>query len=45
MNWLDATGKAAGGFPIDNIGEVDVYGLELEVVWAPLLARAATTSR
>jgi iron complex outermembrane receptor protein len=26
----------AGGFPIDNIGEVDVYGLELEVVWAPI---------
>ena len=25
----------AGGFPIDNIGNVDVYGLELEVVWAP----------
>lgn len=26
----------AGGFPIDNIGDVDVYGLELEVVWAPI---------
>lgn len=25
-----------GGFPIDNIGDVDVYGLELEVVWAPI---------
>ncbi len=26
----------AGGFPIDNIGEVDVYGLELEVTWTPI---------
>jgi iron complex outermembrane receptor protein len=26
----------AGGFPIDNIGEVDVYGLELEVTWVPV---------
>jgi iron complex outermembrane receptor protein len=26
----------AGGFPTANIGEVDVYGLELEVVWAPI---------
>lgn len=25
-----------GGFPIDNIGDVDVYGLELEVLWAPI---------
>ena len=25
-----------GGFPIDNIGEVDVYGVELEVVWTPI---------
>jgi iron complex outermembrane recepter protein len=24
-----------GGFPIDNIGAVDVYGLELEVNWSP----------
>ena len=23
-------------FPIDNIGDVDVYGLELEVIWAPI---------
>jgi iron complex outermembrane receptor protein len=26
----------AGGFPIDNIGEVDVYGVELEVQWSPI---------
>jgi iron complex outermembrane receptor protein len=26
----------AGGFPIDNIGEVDVYGVELEVLWSPV---------
>jgi iron complex outermembrane receptor protein len=26
----------AGGFPIDNIGDVDVYGLELEILWAPI---------
>lgn len=26
----------AGGFPIDNIGEVDVYGVELEVTWTPI---------
>jgi iron complex outermembrane receptor protein len=24
------------GFPIDNIGDVDVYGLELEVTWSPI---------
>ncbi len=28
--------NGAGGFPIDNIGKVDVYGLELEVAWAPI---------
>ncbi len=28
--------NGAGGFPIDNIGEVDVYGVELEVVWTPI---------
>ncbi|MCK6370534.1 MAG: TonB-dependent receptor [Gammaproteobacteria bacterium] len=28
--------NAAGGFPIDNIGEVDVYGVELEVLWSPI---------
>ncbi|MFZ1625457.1 MAG: TonB-dependent receptor [Gammaproteobacteria bacterium] len=28
--------NANNGFPIDNIGDVDVYGLELEVVWAPI---------
>jgi iron complex outermembrane receptor protein len=26
----------AGGFPIDNIGEVDVYGVEVEVTWTPI---------
>lgn len=26
----------AGGFPIDNIGEVDVYGLEIEATWTPI---------
>ncbi|MBN8279805.1 MAG: TonB-dependent receptor [Gammaproteobacteria bacterium] len=26
----------AGGFPIDNIGEVDVYGLEVELTWTPI---------
>ena len=25
-----------GGFPTANIGDVDVYGLELEVLWAPI---------
>ena len=25
----------AFGFPIDNIGDVDVYGLELELTWSP----------
>lgn len=25
-----------GGFPIDNIGDVDVYGVEFEVLWAPI---------
>jgi len=24
------------GFPIENIGEVDVYGVELEVAWTPI---------
>jgi iron complex outermembrane receptor protein len=24
------------GFPIDNIGNVDVYGLELELTWSPI---------
>ncbi|MBL8200006.1 MAG: TonB-dependent receptor [Chromatiales bacterium] len=24
------------GFPIENIGDVDVYGLELEVTWTPI---------
>lgn len=28
--------NSAGGFPIDNIGQVDVYGLELEVAWSPI---------
>lgn len=28
--------NAANGFPIDNIGDVDVYGLELEVNWTPI---------
>ncbi|MEZ5565261.1 MAG: TonB-dependent receptor [Gammaproteobacteria bacterium] len=28
--------NSAGGTPIDNIGDVDVYGLELEVVWSPI---------
>ncbi|MEO7386744.1 MAG: TonB-dependent receptor [Gammaproteobacteria bacterium] len=28
--------NGSGGFPIDNIGEVDVYGLELEVTWTPI---------
>lgn len=28
--------NSAGGFPIDNIGAVDVYGLELEVTWSPI---------
>lgn len=27
--------NSAGGFPIDNIGDVAVYGLELEVTWSP----------
>lgn len=26
----------AGGFPTANVGDVDVYGLELEVLWAPI---------
>jgi iron complex outermembrane receptor protein len=26
----------AFGFPIDNIGDVDVYGLELELTWSPI---------
>lgn len=28
--------NSSGGFPIDNIGDVDVYGLELEVAWTPI---------
>jgi iron complex outermembrane receptor protein len=28
--------NGSGGFPIDNIGAVDVYGLELEVAWSPI---------
>ena len=24
------------GFPIDNIGDVDVYGVELELTWSPI---------
>ncbi len=28
--------NSSGGYPIDNIGDVDVYGLELELVWAPI---------
>jgi len=26
----------SGGFPIDNIGDVDVYGVELEISWTPI---------
>ena len=26
----------AGGFPTANIGDVDVYGVELELLWAPI---------
>jgi iron complex outermembrane receptor protein len=29
------SGGTGTSFPIDNIGEVDVYGLELEVQWSP----------
>lgn len=25
-----------GGFPIENIGDVDVYGLEVELTWSPI---------
>ncbi len=28
--------NSGGGFPIENIGAVDVYGLEVEVTWAPI---------
>jgi iron complex outermembrane receptor protein len=27
--------NGAGGFPIDNVGKVDVYGLEVEAKWQP----------
>ncbi len=30
------SGPFSDSFPIDNIGEVDVYGLEIEVTWSPV---------
>jgi len=28
--------SSTGGFPINNIGKVDVYGVELELYWSPV---------